>query len=584
MKKTITLLLTTLVMVVACTIPPKVTLPATSAGVATEISFSTQNPDTTADFILHQNIIEDLPTFSITLLGKNLLAGLTRTHLDSKMVELKSFSLSGHICTQVRVRVYSNQPIADFWVLTTFGHTQDSNHTYNREPIDVNIDNGTIDLRVVVDDPPQGATVAHGQGLPVKFFRYSFAIDGFVDPPIAQYIPKQTIESMSPWFTIPASPKWIKNQYLAWDRERRPDNKDYTFFDKSTWVPSYPGQTGDQRVFGLFNVLPEVHSGVISLPVWRKQLYQEACRPGKFIHTNGVLVTQDHYPGLVIGTWAHEHSKGYDSEYWITHTDRKAPWKDKPNRDESGRVWTHWDDQHWALGPLCQVYRLTGDAGLRMLIDHTIENWMFSNPVVNKGTSHHNGSTARAKGRLIEAGAELYWCLNSHDTVLKERLFAHLETMIKIQISEWDTQVRNTGRGIKGRRDGFSPWEHGLWCKGLMAAEPLMTDPVVKAKMKEMMFGISLWLLTDCFFDDFEGYEGQWYTPYLLFYQGGHSDSPSKGLTTWCTSAMQALHKYGRKLLSPADLAKLDAIIKQRITDNIGVNDTWDNLSRWRLY
>ena len=529
------------------------------------------------EFVLHSSIIEDLPGFKVTVKGKDVLTGLRRTRLNNTILELESFTTDRHICIRTVVWVWNNKPEVDFWVYVTYGHTQSPTPIYTREEVPVEVTNSDMVLPLSIDAPGIGLRIGHGQGLPIKHFRYSFVTDFWGKWPSAQYTLPQNPSNMAPFFTMPAKPPWITDIILALDKARRPENVSYEPFHQSKYVPSFPGQTGDQDVFGVFNILPEAHSGVISLPIWRKQLYQEGCRPAHFLHPNGTIVTDEHYPLLVLSSngWFHEHSKGTS---WIDHTDPRSPWKDKFNVDQNGTQWHHWDDEHWALGPICQVYRLTGDPGLRMLIDHLVESWMFSTPVVGKGTTHHKGGAARAMGREIQAGVELFWSVDNIET--KKRLQARVEAMLRIQVNEWYERVRQHGTGIKGRVDGYAPWEHGLWAKGLLSAIPIIKDPDLKTKIQTITFYVSKWILMT----GFKNYSGDWWTPYVIAYDGSYPKSPSKGLTKWCLAPLQGLNAYARHLLLDEEKARLDQILKQKITDATGEPNTWDDLSRWRLF
>jgi len=557
---------------------PKVSL-AYAAANKSAVSFGSIGDE----FVVHKDIIKDLSQFSLKYRGKNLLSNLGFDRQTQVTIEFRSFNLLDYRGMRTIVRLYDNLDYVDFWVYLTYGHTNDTNPNYPQEREDVILTNGDQVTTINLAAPNLGLRVGHGQGLPIKFFRYYFASDIYAENEWVQPIAPQTFTTMPPWFTKPALPKWILNTDIAGFQDRRNMDKTYMPFQQTQYIYVYPPQTGSQNYQGCYHTLPEIYSGWIAPHLWRKQLYMEGCRPGNFIHSDGKLVTDVQKPNLVYsGNWFHEHSRGYGTETWIVHTSPKNPWHDKMAYDPvSGSQWTGYDSQHWGIGPITQVYQLTNDLGLALIIEHTAERWLFQNPSVQKGTTHHHAGAARTQGRRIEAGCSLY---HAHrDPVVKARLKKRIKELLWIQIEAWDARVAEYGKGWVPRKDGYSVWEHGLWIKGLATVRAVIQDDaLLRDKIYDLFISVSRWVLKG-----FKQWGDHWSIPYTIAYDElTWSKNPSDGLAEWCLPSIQLLDKFGRQDLTAAEETKLTAILKQFIDDHV-VKQTpnkWDSRSIWRLF
>ena len=543
---------------------------------------------TQKSFELHPAIVSDIPNFSLTLAGHNILSNLKQRHAGNKLIEFRAFNVGGCLSARTIARVYSGKPYVDFWVYVIYGHTSCPTPIFTRVPLSVEIKNGTNLELIVLDAPEPGKHIGHGQGLPLKFFRYDFSTDKGIEPSLYQDIGAQTAQQMAPFFLKPKAP-WITDPVKALEEARKNYRfRQYKAFNFTDYCIPGPGMSGDQSVFGVNHLLPEIYAGKISLPMWRALLYNEGCRPGHFVHTNGDIVQEEDYPTLVMdsGGWFNFKCWGYPS--WIKHTIPGEPWHDKMAESEKFGTWNFWDHEHWALSPLCQVYRMTGDPGLELLIEHIAETFFFTTPVEAKGTTHHMGSGApRAKGRQIQACAELYYSV--HDQDLKKRLQDRLNALVRIQINEWDFNVANNKGfpgtpGVVGHRDawdGYRPWEHGLWVKGIMAALPLM-DADNQARMREIGFEVSKWILNK----GFVWYTDHWGTPPFLPYDGGPPNAEMGGLTRWCMPSMEILNAYGKNFLTQSEKTKLTQILDHHIKNYPKTINKWDmhNFSRWLIF
>lgn len=544
-----------------------------------EAAFKAETKAATQDtpFILHPAIIPWLGGLQVSVKDRNILQGLSKVHTTKDTIEFRSFHRNEHRCIRSAVRVANNKPYVDFWILVTYGTTAHTQPTFERETtsVDIKYENFHI-FSYMLDVPNAGQRLAHGQGLPIKFFRIDFERRS-----ISQSVPPILIDKeqkLPPWISLPTKPEWIKDAVKAAIDHRIDQNRTYAPFEGTNYVSVYPPATGDQGYFGVYHVLPELYSGVLDINIWRKQLYNEGCRAGKFLNPDGSLVTEEQVPNLVFtGTWFHEYSRGFWTENWIKHTVPGVPWRDRAAYSPQGGQWAGYDPQHWGLGPVCQVYMLTQDPGLAMIIEHQAEIWLMQFPHVQKGTTHHKPGAARARGRAIEAACAMYYA--HRDPKVKARLKLRIEQRLANQYERFSIDKAANGWGFTGRSDGVAPWEHGLWVKGLMAAINLV-EGEQRLQVAEMVRSISTWLLVD----GFKNYNGAWALPYILNYDGSYSPSPSWGLTEWALSAIQVLYFVGSDHLSDEQKAKLSTIYEQFYVHRKGGENEWGNAARWRIF
>tara|TARA_R110002020_G_C16258281_1_gene770295 strand:+ start:770 stop:1855 length:1086 start_codon:yes stop_codon:yes gene_type:complete len=351
------------------------------------------------------------------------------------------------------------------------------------------------------------------------------------------------------------------------------ESRSYDPFEQSYYVPAFPGMTGGQQQFGAYMVLPEVNSNGYRLGSWRSQLYQEGCRPAHFLHPDGSRVTEDDYPETVLTSsgWIHERSRG---DYWIKHTYPSSPWRDKGARDPSGRAWTYWDSQHWSLNALCQVYHVYQDPGLRLLLGDLAEGWLWSNPVTDKGTTHHHvPGSARARGRVLESGCALAQVLEGD---VRDRILKRLDALLAKQLEEFRRCLSTNESPIIYRSTGASVWEHGLWVKGLLAASLTLTTK--KAEIHAMGAYIGRWVL-----GGFKRYGTRWYVPYRIQANGSYSSSPSKQLSLWCLPAIELLNRFERSNLNQQQQSKIDQIFSEFWADP-PLNGGYGDQMKWRLF
>lgn len=558
------------------------------------------------NFVLHPHIAQTIIDFKILLDVKtvdegvdpdtavtgelSLLDDLKVTELNEREAIAESFHRHDYVCVRTIVRALSVDPVVDFWVFVSFGHTADDRPIFPRVRLVLDYDVQGRSRQPFLPIDGVGGTVGHGQGLPIKHFRYDFSLGIFVNPVGFKEVANAGLieGGIPPYMTKPIPPRWLVTQDQLDNACRMvaaAETKNYLNFEKTIYVPAFPGKTGDQEAFGCYHILPDLYGGGHRLGSWRDQLYMEGCRPGHFVHADGAIVEEPRFPQLVLDRsgFFHPHSKGFGgtqgTDWWFSQGDSD---KNKMAMTPSGDArWNFWDRQHWGLGPLCQAFLLYSDPGLGLLIDHATEAFLWATPVTDLGPTHHNPGAARAIGRMWESGANLYWALSNRDEQRRQRLFARLETTIGLVLDDWNADIAERGHPWKHRRDGVAVWEHAIWVKGIAAIIPL---PFAGSTVHDLRrIGLELCKFV---YDHFEWWneEGVWGIPYILEHDLTSKQTHSSSLGDWCVPALQVMDKFGRDMIGDDD-GKLDALIRQYVTeipqDRSG---GWGERSEWRLW
>jgi len=530
-----------------------------------------------SEFHWHSDVERRSHSFGLFVRSVNLLEGLTETFSTSQVREFRSFHRLDEICIRTIARAYSGNSSAEFWVHVVYGHSGDSRPTYVREPLRIDVTGGGV---IHLDRPAAGMPIAHGQGLPIKHFRFNCTTGGQESPAFYLDIGDRKAKGLPPfWSELPAIPWWIPDPHIACANVAVSERKRYENFEQTKYTPAFPAMTGGQHQFGVYQCLPEMHSDGYRLGSWKAQLYQEGCRPAHFLHPDGSRVTEDDYPLTVLTSsgWIHERS---DGKYWIKHTNPSAHWKDKGAATPGGTTWRFWDSQHWSVNALVQahyLYQVDGvpDPGLDLLLRDLAEGWLWSNPVIDKGTTHHHvPGSARARGRILESGCALAAVL---DGDIKERLIKRVEALLDIQLQEFRRCLAANESPLVSRKDGIAPWEHGLWVKGLYAATILL--PHRTAEISEAGAHIARWVL-----GSFKEYDGKLYIPYVIKPSGKWGKDPSKQLTLWCLPAVQLLHRFGRTHLTQLENRKVSRILDQFATEAPPPSGGWTSALKWTLF
>tara|TARA_R110002020_G_scaffold128335_8_gene287637 strand:+ start:9142 stop:10839 length:1698 start_codon:yes stop_codon:yes gene_type:complete len=522
------------------------------------------------EFHWHTDVAARSHRFALEFEGVNLLENLKPTASTSTLREFRSFHRIRHLCVRTIARASSGVNTADFWVLVTVGHTGDSTVLYQRKPLRIVATGNHV---ITIDNPAPGMPIAHGQGLPLVHFRFDCTTGKQVPTDQFKDLPADKMAKVPPFnCAMPLSPWWVHDPHTACVDVALRETRRYEPFEQTLYTPAFPGMTGGQQQFGAFQVLPEINSNGYRLGSWRAQLYQEACRPAHFLHPDGRRVTEDDYPETVLTSsgWIHERSRG---NYWIKHTYPSSPWKDKGARTKSGTAWCMWDAQHWSINALAQFAYLYDDPGARMLVEDLAESWLWSNPVTNKGTTHHHvASNARGRGRVLEAGCAIAGVLTGDQ---RARVVDRVDKLFSVQLAEFDRCIAQNVPAVVWRNDTASVWQHGLWVKGLFATAVLLEHRQHDAH--KIARHVALWVL-----DGFKNYGGRWYVPYLLQKNGSYSTKPSGQLSLWCLPAIELLAQYERRAMTKRQGQKADEILAQFYADP-PINGGYGDQMKWRV-
>ena len=523
-------------------------------------------------FCLHPDIATKATKFRMTLDGIDLLKDIHPFRQNPPhTADFKSFNSNAEgLGVYLASRMYTGRPYVDIWVYAIVGNESTSQVSWTRVDRVLTVGLEGTELTNISLDPEPSGHMGHGQGYPLKFLRYNFQAEGVVEPDLSLETRVHSTDVPPPFFKIPKPPHWLRTHAeleMASLMVVYAENKDYKAFDRTIYVPAFPGKTGDQEVFGINHILPD-YLTTSRITTWRKQLYMEGCRPGHFLHSDGKLITDDEYPRLVLDSsgWFHPHSKG---DPWFAPSDYNMM-----ARTPDGTKWTYWDDQHWGLGPLMQSFWMYNDMGLELLARFTQEGWLFTTPLVDKGPTHHSAGAARAQGRELEAGAHLWHAFKD------PRVLARIEGLLINQFKKWDEDMLKYGTGLCFRSDGIAPWEHGIKVMGQAAILNTPVDEALKTKAIDHGIEIAKWVLS--FFLDWGN--GDLATPYVVAHdRKSWSSTPSYGLSIWCLPAMQLLDQIGKKHLTIAEQEKLARILDQYIYNKDipsggGWSETWEHL------
>lgn len=496
----------------------------------------------------------------------------------------------GEVCIRVRVQGIT------FWILTTYGHTGDSTINYQRKALTAKVTVAELDVpcvlpwqesqsttythEVVLDEG--GGSLGHGQGVSLKIFAISPAGELYEPSGFADIGPLPVADNrLAPWFSKPTPPPWSFDYEEAVKTIAAFETKNYAPFQASRYVLAGTGQGGDRLSFGVHRCLPDIYGGGHRLGAWRKQLYQLAHRPGLFNNPDGSLPTD-------VGTkWV------LDAGGWPHPNSTERPWFFNENvfvnqfaRDPlTGVEWGFYGDQHISdLAVLCEVFLLYRDEGMAMLIDHIAESVMQSMPVVEKGTSHHFPGAARARGREAEALAHLFWAVRDPDR--KKRLGERLQAVLQWQVDAWQNDLPDPW---PRRSDGVSPWEHGLWVKGLACSLSVPYDQALKDQV--IVIGLTI---AGQVFEWFQQWENEhWEPPYVVDKEDGEWVAKSgPAIGEWCLPAMQLLYLLRDKFpQTPENLEKIQGILSEWVWNRHPMVPApwdrptpWDRRSEWLIF
>lgn len=256
----------------------------------------------------------------------------------------------------------------------------------------------------------------------------------------------------------------------------------------------------------------------------RAHFYPYGNYPGTFVNPNvGMMVGEDMHPNSVLHGGTHFHKDAQGSHIQYTHP--STPWRDRAGKTLDGQRWVSPDDQHLCYVALCQAYMQHPlDAGLRYLVIAAAHRVTMQIPGRDKGTSHDNAGTSRARGRILHSLVWLWRALGRMQETqysrlqvdpLRARVGTRAIERFQIQVDQWlDDLQRNREPWPFFETGGYSIAEAGIWYWGLDSMADVLSQHGVNppAELPHMMQRISEFVFTG-----FRKSGDRWVIPYEWF-------------------------------------------------------------------
>lgn len=499
-------------------------------------------------FRLHPSIAAKWPDFvkQSTINGVHVLEGLKITRDTEDEVRAEAWHQYKDVgMVGVIVCARRDDPQLEIYPMFRYGHTELSTVTFARVSLSMHMPSIGHDF---VMDSTHGIA-GHGQGVRGIRFQVNFQHDWITE--VFTRDPVRTDDDPPPYMSVPRPPEGL-SLIKSFERTVALEDLDFPAWDGSYYTRPFPGQTGDQEIFGLSAIHADiwnVHSYKTREGAWWKQMRNELHRPGLFLNPDGTFPRDDdpRFDQLAGNDQWSTHSKGYRDQAWFkpgTNGSNMWNWK---ARTSSGQQWYTYDPQHWGLLPLTQVWWRYDDPALFWVLNALKEQWLFSTPVVDKGVSYGPGA-ARAQGRVLQAGACLWHATKD------SRLLSRLKDLLKIH--------EDHAPLFFSRKDGIPPWEYGERVNGYYSMLHLPLPEETLQFVLERGKATARKVLSWC--HDF-GSAGDplWAWPYLVRADGSPIGGPS--ISEWNLASMQLLDKYARADLNANENMVLSAILDQWI-------------------
>ena len=398
----------------------------------------------------------------------------------------RTFHRRGPLWAELTAEVPARLPMIRFWLQWGYSSPGDPRLQYPAEKLELAITGAASRIRFadrkVLSQTPGGVyrlldadasiTIAEGQSQMVAGVMM-FGGREELAPPSAdpgEALDNTTLEAVAemdvlsiadwrgsgaygPFGVVPAAPTWMtdaRKDIQVRALAEWPGKPRGMWDDSGHLCTQNPSITGAQQGFGVTRLGFDARafSPLRFLGVQRS-CYQEACRPGGLREDDGTIANDRNRPGVVLNSgFIHYRGKGTFGK------DMTLPSRGVEN-------WRGYDREHYMLLALLEYAMLTGDAGATRLVEIETEKWLFSNPMVPKGTTHHLLGVERATGRVAHTGAWM-WLLSHRADVA-----ARLRFVVDRCVSEPPIRIRP-----KRANDDWPylvHWEAALAAKGLFA-------------------------------------------------------------------------------------------------------------------
>lgn len=562
-----------------------------------------------------------LPEHSLTF---DLMARNERHHIDGDAVqEFEWFShvADGDIPTSFScrfgLRYYTGLPQAHSWVHVTRGvagnvynpaspegpHINDQSYDRTEVIFERSLDGGGSWQSVTLDDVGGLAWIRqpHGSGVQIRTLEIDF-VTGTVHDLVETEQPRgmRSLDLLAPFFTGADVPSWITDPQAAAQALNTVENVNLLNFQDAKYFPLEPFGTGTMPVFGVNHIVPDLHAGGLRIDGLRKQINQSGCRGGHFYWPDGTLVQESDFPTAVLGTDGLMHPLG--GEHWMNEASDRDLAKGLKNGNFVNVV--GWDIEHYTPNVISQAHMFYGDMGMRWEAEREGENYLLFMYGTAKGSlqfpGNHAKGPSRGRGRGLDAGAYLYWSLTDDD--LRRRIRDRMVTTVAQMKARCEADVVEhnffwtvspSATSWDAITAFWSPWQHGLWVKGLIGARAVFEvagetttvdeiDAMKNGGDAILVDGLAQFVL-DHIRDDLPGLSGLWRTAYERFYNETPeriTASASFELTFWC---MPALLDMAATTLDSTDYSKLSAVLEQVVHGRTGTTNVWDTMSLWEI-
>lgn len=298
---------------------------------------------------------------------------------------------------------------------------------------------------------------------------------------IADNWPKMLrLVGIPPWLDLPRLANWCRGEAF---RARVSGKNDPFYFPKYLNSPG-GHDTGDHFEFGAgmgLGVWAAMVSGEPAmLDVLLCDAAQEAARPMSFMERDGSPYKKANHPQC----WFSGGRPYPDYSYSPDMLGKPAPWN-STLKSPGQHGFNEEDPEHWSINHLVGTYFLTGDPGLRWLLEDQAEA-IKSN--LAEGSSYNYLGNVRAVGRMLMTASQLFEALGDPDLLTWIRgWFKVLKRIwvggtvsadpVKVHV------VRADDFWIKGKSI-WNAYEHNFLVTGLVAAHGVTGDPDMLAMAK----------------------------------------------------------------------------------------------------
>jgi len=292
--------------------------------------------------------------------------------------------------------------------------------------------------------------------------------------------------AFGPWGRVPAEPVSAE-QWRAWVVAIYRALRAADPWQASVVGYAMGSHAGDDADFGRAKLtVPVVSGDPTGLIPMQRSAYAEACRPQHDVDALSSPIREGELQAG--GARAHKWSGRYftrlypDSRFYYhgkTFRDNIQP--SDLATDRLGKSWFAVDRQHCSKNHALFYALLTGDPGLRWLIDSWCETWLGEHPVDSPSPTMNSSDTGRAIGRGLWLGVFLYELTGRAD--MRDRLVDRVNSLYAVMETRRTATIQTTGKFGGSTASGalpvdhWRPWEDAEAVVGLWVVHRLTGDP-----------------------------------------------------------------------------------------------------------